>query len=289
MSLLFDLLVAPFFDFVFMQRALVACWAIAFASGPVGVLLVLRRMSLIGDALSHAILPGIGLGYFLFGLWLPGLTLGGLCAGLLVAILGGITAKKTILPEDASFTGFYLISLALGVFILSIKSGGLNLMHFLFGNVLAVDQSALLFIAISCSLTLFILAIIYRPLIYECFDPLYLRLIEKQGSKWKGNLFLILFLVTVVLTLLAACQALGTLMALGIVMLPAITARLWVTQVWSLGLLASGIAILSSYLGLILSYHYNYPTGPTITLVMGGFYMGSLLFFVCGKKKGVSF
>lgn len=268
-----------------MQRALIACWAIALASGPVGILLVLRRMSLIGDALSHGILPGISLGYFLFGLWLPGLTLGGLGAGLLVALLGGVTAKKTILSEDASFTGFYLISLALGVFILSLKREGLNVMHFLFGNVLAVDQAALLLIAISCSFTLLVLAIIYRPLIYECFDPLYFRLIEKQSRQGSGTLCLLLFLSTVVLTLLGACQALGTLMALGIVMLPAITARLWVRQVWSLALLASSIAIFASYVGLVLSYHCNYPTGPTIILVMGVPYLGSLLFFLRKERR----
>lgn len=278
-AILHDLFVAPFVDFMFMRRALVACLAISLSCGPIGILLVLRRMSLMGDALSHAILPGIAIGYLLFGLWLPGLSLGGIIAGMIVALMSGAIARKTILTEDATFSGFYLISLALGVLLLSLKGGNMDLTHFLFGSVLAVNSSNLIYIASTTTLTLLILALIYRPLVYECFDPTFIRLLGGRGT-----LYHYLFLVLVVLNLVGACQALGTLMALGIMMLPAITARLISTQIWSAALRASIIAATCSYFGLVLSYHVGWPSGPTIILLCGGVYMVTLLGHMSRKK-----
>jgi zinc/manganese transport system permease protein len=276
-----DYFLTPFLDYAFLRRALVATLAISLSCAPIGVLLILRRMSLMGDALSHAILPGIAIGYLLTGLWLPALTAGGLIAGLLVAIAGGLISRHTILTEDASFTGFYLIALALGVLILSVYGGQINLLHLLFGSVLAVDTTNLLFIAFTTSLTLFTIAFIYRALIYECFDPLFMRIANPRAM-----LLHIIFLALVVMNLVAACQAIGTLMALGMMMLPAITARLWAKQVWSLFLLAVTFAIVASYCGLLFSYHYNWPSGPTIVLVGGILYLVSLL---CVARARISF
>lgn len=261
---LYSFFIEPFVDFMFMRRALAACFAISLSCGPLGILLVLRRMSLMGDALSHAILPGIAIGYFLFGLWLPGLSLGGIIAGILVAVLSGTVSRKTVLTEDATFSGFYLISLALGVLILSLKGGNLDLTHFLFGNMLAVDELNLKYIAGTTTLTLLILSIIYRPLVYECFDPIFVRQFSRNSS-----IYHYLFLILIVLNLVGACQALGTLMALGIMMLPAITARLISTQIWSAAIRSVVIAAVCSYFGLLISYHVGWPCGPTIILLCG--------------------
>lgn len=269
---LYIFFIEPFSEFIFMRRALMACLAISLSCGPLGVLLVLRRMSLMGDALSHAILPGIAIGYLLFGLWLPGLGLGGILVGMIVALTSGAVARKTILHEDATFTAFYLISLSLGVLILSIKGGNMNLTHFLFGSVLAVDHLNLIYIAGTTTLTLLILALIYRPLVYECFDPIFIRL-----SGTYDGLYHHIFLVLVVINLVGACQALGTLMALGIMMLPAITARLLSTQIWSAGIRAVLIAAGCSYLGLVISYHAGWPSGPTIILFCGIVYIITVL------------
>lgn len=269
---LYDIFIAPFADYIFMRRALMASIGIALGCGPVGILLVLRRMSLIGDALSHGILPGIALGYLIAGLWLPALTFGGIIAGLVVSFLSGYIARRTILTEDASFTGFYIISLALGVLILSVKGGNMNLTHLLFGSILAVDQTSLYFITGVTTFTLITLALIYRPLIYECFDPLFVKMMGIPGG-----LYHLIFLLLVVVNLVAACQSLGTLMALGIMMLPAITARLVTRQVWTLALLSICLALVSGYTGLLLSYHLDWPSGPTIILVAGGFYISTLL------------
>lgn len=265
---MYEIFLEPFVEYIFMRRALLACLAISLSCGSIGVLLVLRRMSLLGDALSHAILPGIAVGYLVSGLWLPGLSIGGIVAGLLVAVASGFVTKRTVLHEDASFTGFYLIALALGVLILSVKGGNMNLTHFLFGSVLAVDQPTMAYIVGVTTISLLTLALIYRPLVYECFDPTFVRLLGSREGKYHA-----IFMVLVVINLVGACQALGTLMALGIMMVPAITARLISTQVWSTALRAMLIAAICSYAGLILSFQFNWPSGPTIILLCGIVYL----------------
>lgn len=275
-----DFFIAPFMDYVFLRRALMACMSLALGCGPVGVLLVLRRMSLMGDALAHAILPGAALGFIFGGLSLPAMGLGGFLIGFLVAISAGAISRLTILNEDASFAGFYLISLALGVLIVSTYGTQIDLMHVLFGSVLAVDQVSLVMVGSITSFTLACLAIIYRPLIIECFDPGFLRII----GGW-GGLYHFLFLILVVLNLVAAFQALGTLMSLGLMMLPAVSARLWANHVWSLFLLSSFFSILSGYCGLLLSYYLAWPSGPSIILIAGLIYGFSLLFAPFGIFK----
>jgi zinc/manganese transport system permease protein len=277
---MYDFLIAPFFDYIFLRRALMACMALALGCGPVGVLLVLRRMSLMGDALAHAILPGAALGYLVGGLSLPIMGLGGFLVGFLVAILAGAISRFTILNEDASFAGFYLVSLAFGVLIVSTHGSQVDLMHLLFGTVLAVDQTSLLMVAGITTVTLVVLTVIYRPLIIECFDQGFLRVIGGRGS-----LYHFIFLILVALNLVAGFQALGTLMALGIMMLPAVSARLWARHVWSLFLISSLFAVISGYLGLLFSYHLEWPSGPSIILIAGVIYGVSLLFAPFGTVK----
>lgn len=275
-----DFFITPFTDYVFLRRALIACVSLALGCGPVGVLLVLRRMSLMGDALAHAILPGVALGFLFGGFSLPAMGLGGFLVGFLVAILSGVISRFTILNEDASFAGFYLISLALGVLIVSTHGTQIDLMHVLFGSVLAVDKASLMMVAGITSFTLISLAMIYRPLVIECFDPGFLRVV----SGW-GSLYHLLFLILVALNLVAAFQALGTLMALGMMMLPAVSSRLWAHHVWSLFLLSSFFALLSGYFGLLLSYHLEWPSGPSIILIAGLIYGLSLVFAPFGALK----
>ena len=130
----------PFADYGFMRRALAGCLTLSAGAAPLGTILLLRRMSLVGDAMSHAILPGAALGYLFFGLSLTAMTLGGLLAGVLVALLSGVVTRHTALREDASFAGFYLISLALGVLLISLRGSNVDLLHVLFGSVLALDD-----------------------------------------------------------------------------------------------------------------------------------------------------
>ena len=278
MSLL-TLLVEPFAEYGFMRRALIATFAVALGSAPIGTLLVLRRMSLVGDAMAHALLPGAALGFMLAGFSLWAMSLGGFVAALSVALAAGWVTRTTAQREDASFAAFYLIALALGVLLVSTHGSSVDLMHVLFGSILAVDDAALLLMAGVASISLLALAVVYRPLVVECLDPGFLRSVGGRGT-WVHMLFLML----VVANLVAGFQALGTLMAVGLMMLPATAARFWAGEVWSLALTATLIAMLSGFVGLLLSFHAQWPSGPAIVLVAGGVYLLSLL---AGPREGL--
>ncbi|MDB2486931.1 metal ABC transporter permease, partial [Porticoccaceae bacterium] len=196
----------PFTDYVFMQRALIGSFAVCLGAVPVGIFMTLRRMSLTGDAMAHAILPGAAIAYLLWGLSLIGLTLGGLFAGLTVAGLAGWVARNTHLHEDTSLAAFYLISLALGVLVISLKHSNIDLFHVLFGNILALDNTALWLLASIATISLVLMAFLYRPLVIECVDSAFLRRSGKASPiAHYGFLFLL------VINLVAGFHALGTL------------------------------------------------------------------------------
>ncbi len=265
-------LIEPFTDFAFMRRALVGSIVLSAGAAPIGVFLLLRRMSLTGDAMAHAILPGAAIGFLIAGLDLFAMTIGGIAAGLIVALLTSVVARVTSLREDASLASFYLISLALGVLIVSLRGSSVDLMHVLFGTVLALDDAALLFITGIASITIITLAVIWRPLVLECIDPSFLRVVSGTGG-----LVHMVFMVLVVLNLVAGYQALGTLLSVGIMMLPATSSRFWSRHVGTMALVAFAIAVASSVIGLILSYHYGLPSGPAIILFAGAFHILSVL------------
>ena len=270
--MLYDLLIGPFADFGFMRRALIACLALSVAGSAIGVFLILRRMSLMGDALAHALLPGAALGFLLGGLSLPAMSLGGFVAGLATALVSGAIARFSSMREDASFAAAYLTALSLGVLIVSLRGTAVDLMNILFGAILGVDDQALLLIAGAATVTLVGLAAIYRPLVVECFNPGFLAAMGVRGA-----LYHYLFLALAVLVMVASFQALGTLMALGLMLLPAVAASFWAREVWSMTLIAAPMAFLSGAIGLLVSFHAGLPSGPLIVLIASLFFLGSLL------------
>lgn len=274
---LHDLILAPFLDFGFMRRALAGTWTLSVACAPLGVFLVLRRMSLMGDAMSHAILPGVAAGFLLSGLSLGAMLAGGLLSGLLVALLAGVVARWTPLREDASLAAFYLISLGLGVLLVSLRGSSMDLLHVLFGTVLGLDDDALLLVGVSTTLTLCVMAVGYRLLVAECLDPGFVRALRARGG-----IAHLVFLALVVLNLVAGFQVLGTLMAVGQMMLPAASARFWSTTVDGQILLATAIGVAGGTVGLLLSYHLNVPASPAIILSSGAAYVVSVLCGPCG-------
>ncbi|MEM7023346.1 MAG: metal ABC transporter permease [Pseudomonadota bacterium] len=269
---MWEVFVEPFATFGFMRRALFGCIAISVGATPVGVFLMLRRMSLTGDAMAHAILPGAAVGYLVAGLSLGAMTIGGLIAGMAVALLSGLVTRVTALREDASLAAFYLISLALGVLIVSTRGSNVDLMHVLFGTVLALDDAALILLCSIASLSVLTLALLFRPLVLECADPQFLRSVSGLSAVTHFT-----FLTLVVLNLVGGFHALGTLMAVGIMILPAAAARFWSASVGGLIIVAIAVAILASVSGLMLSYHYSLPSGPAIILVAGLVYGVSLV------------
>ncbi|WP_210496716.1 metal ABC transporter permease [Microvirga antarctica] len=274
-----DYLVGPFSEFAFMQRALVGVIAIALGGGPIGVFLMLRRMSLTGDAMAHAILPGAAVGYLFAGLSLSAMTIGGLAAGVIVAVAAGLVSRFTALKEDASLAAFYLLSLALGVTIVSLRGSNVDLLHVLFGTVLALDDNTLLLLASISTITVMALAILYRPLVLECVDPVFLRSVSRAGTPTH-----LTFLGLVVLNLVGGFHALGTLLAVGMMMLPAAASRFWAADITAMMIVSILIGMLSGLGGLLLSFHLELPAGPAIILTAGIVYVLSLL---AGREGGL--
>lgn len=269
----------PFIEYGFMRRALVVCLALSISTTALGVFLQLRRMSLMGDALSHAILPGVAVGYLLSGLSLLAMSIGGFVAGITVALLAGLVSRRTPLKEDASFAGFYLGSLALGVTLVSLRGSNVDLLHLLFGSILAVDNDAALFVTGVCMFTLIVLAMFYRGLVTEAFDTAWLQV----NARWLPGLLHGLFLALLVLNLVAGFQVLGTLMAVGLMMLPAVAARCWVRTLPALLLMAGISGIVCAWLGLSLSWAMSLPAGPSIVLTASALFFISILL---GREAG---
>ena len=272
MNAVYSFLIAPFVEFAFMQRALFGSLMLSLGAGPVGVFLMLRRMSLTGDAMAHAILPGAAAGFLLFGLELVPMTVGGLAAGVVVALAAGAVSRLTVQKEDASMAAFYLIALSVGVVMVSLRGSSIDLMHVLFGTVLALNTDALTLIGMVTAVTLAAMVVFRRALIAECLDPLFLRSVSGLGSPVH-----FLFLGLVVLNLVAGFQALGTLLSVGMMVLPAAAARFWANRVETMCLIAIGIGLVSAVSGLLLSYHLGLPSGPAIILSAGAVYAVSVL------------
>jgi zinc/manganese transport system permease protein len=264
------MLIGPFENFSFMRIALVACLALALANGPLGVFLLLRRMALDGDVLSHAVMPGAALGFVYSLHSLTALSLGGLASGTVVAGLTGLLGRDRAAGHDAGLVAFYLVTLALGVTLVAFFGSNVDTVRVLFGTVLAINVTALLQIATVSSLTMLLLAIFYRPMAVDSFDPVFLRLVGGHGMRW-------LFIVLVLFNLVVSFQAFGTLMAIGPMLLPAAAARCWTNKPGQMMAVASAVGMLSSYAGLLLSYHRNLPSGPAIVMAAGALYGLSLL------------
>jgi zinc/manganese transport system permease protein len=270
--MLTELLVAPFSEFAFMQRALLGCTALAVSATPVGVLLLLRGMSLSGEAIAHGILPGVAVAYVISGLSVAALTLGGLIGGLAVALIAGWVSRTTVLREDASLAALYLIAMATGVLLISSVGRNVDLLHLLFGGVLALDDASLGVLGSISAVSVIVMLVLHRALIFESVDPDFMRVVSGRGV-WIQSVFVFL----VVINLIAGFHALGTLLALSIMILPAAAARLWSDRIGVILILAPVIAWISAWLGLLLSYHLEAAAGPAIVGTAGAVFVVSLL------------
>jgi zinc/manganese transport system permease protein len=257
-----SLIVEPFETLAFMRAALVACLALALCNGAVGTLLVLRRMSLDGDVLGNAVMPGAAVGFLYAGPSPAWLSLGGLASGLAVAALAGLIAGGQA-RRDAGLVAFYLVALSLGVVLVAWRGSNVDVMRVLFGTVLAIDQRALLQIAATSSVIVLAIAALYRPLAVGAFDPPFLRAVRARAP------YGAVFQALVVLALVASFQAFGTLLAIGPLLLPAAAARCWGLRVLASMALATGFGFAASVAGLLASYHANLPSGPAIVLAAG--------------------
>lgn len=267
------LLWQPFVEYAFLRRALVGGALLAASSAPLGVFLMLRRMSLIGDAIAHGILPGAALGFWLAGLSLPAMAVGGLGAGLALATGAAWVSRRTGLREDASLAALYPVALASGVLLLGLAGRRVDLLGLLFGSALAVDAHTLALMAGVALGTLGVLALLFRALVQDSLDPVFLRSQSRVGPLVHGA-----FLGLVVLNLVVGFQAIGALMMVGLMILPAVAARFWSQRLPVLIGVAALLGVTAVWLGLLLSYHAGLPSGPAIIVVAGAGYGLSLAF-----------
>lgn len=269
---LWSILIAPFSEYAFMRSALVACIALAVASGPLGTLLLLRRMGLVGDVLSHAVMPGAAVAFALAGSALAVLSIGGLVTGIAVVALMTLGTRFSAQREDASLAAFYFAAIGVGVLIVSLRGTNLDLMHVLLGTVLAIDLPELVLIVTIASIVVAVLALIFRPIAVQSFDPAFLRTMGGNDGAYR-----VTFLVLVVLDLVAGFQAFGTLLAGVPLLLPAAAARSWARHIGPLVGLSIGFGMASGYAGLLVSYHVNVPSGPAIACAAALIYAVSAL------------
>ncbi|HCZ8904052.1 TPA: metal ABC transporter permease [Staphylococcus aureus] len=267
------------FTYQFLNRALITSIIVGIVCGTVGSLIVLRGLSLMGDAMSHAVLPGVALS-FLFGI--P-MFIGALITGMIASIfIGYITSSSKTKPDAAigiSFTAF----LASGIIIISLINTTTDLYHILFGNLLAITNSAFLTTIVIGSIVLILIIIFNRPLMISTFDPTFSRMSGLNTTLLHYFVMLLLSLVTV-----ASIQTVGIILVVALLITPASTAFLISKKLYSMMIIASLISVISSIVGLYYSYIYNIPSGATIVLCTFVIYIITLFFtkFTNRKKRG---
>jgi len=271
MHALHEFFITPF-GYEFMQRGLLAAVLLGVSGGLLGVLMLLRRLALMGDALAHSLLPGVGLAYFAFGPSPAAMLGGALLAGLLTALGSALVTRLTRIKEEAAFAALFIIFLGAGVALVSAMRTKIDLSHFLFGHVLGVTGIDLQLAAATSTLTVTLVLVCYRPLVLESFDPTFYRALGGRGT-----LLHLGVLALIVLNLVAALHAMGAVLALGLFILPAVTAYLWTDRLGLLFGLSVADAVLGAAGGMLLSYHGGIASGASIVLVLGGSFLASAL------------
>ncbi len=266
-----------FFEYEFLRNALLGTCILTFSSVGLGFFLHYRRLILATDALSHGLLPGVAVGFWFFGLSMTAMTVFGFIAGLLVVALSVISSKWSQLKEDSTLSGFYILSLAFGVFLVSLKGSPVDLYHFLFGQILSITNEQLLILSIVEFAVLVILFFIYKPLLKMTIDEDYARFLKIKTHSIK-----FLFMTLVIAHLVVSFQIFGTLLSVGFLILPVLIGQLLFQQIHSLILGSLVISWICSISGLLLSDRFDLPTSPTLILAFG-------VFFFIGLFKKIIF
>ena len=266
-------LIEPF-THEFMQRALVGGALIGFTNGFLGAFVVLRRLALMADSLSHSMLPGLALGVMLFGLTLPALSVGGLVAALFVALGAQLIARGSRLKEDTALAILYTLAVSLGLVLLTFVKVRVPLNHYLFGNILGLSNGDLWLSYGVALIGIPVLVALQRPYLLLLFEPAIAR---SQGVQ--ANALNLLLIVLLVLTMVASVQAVGVILMLGLLIAPAATIYLlcdsFPAMLWGGGILGA----IGSVLGLVLSYSMsNLPSGAAIVFVLGAFFVCAWIF-----------
>ena len=255
----------------FMQRSLVIAILVGIVCAIVGSYLMVQRLALLGDAISHSVLPGLAIAFILGA----NIFIGAFIAGVLsTVIIAWIKARSTI-KEDAAMGIVFSAFFALGITLITIvqKDNKIDLNHFLFGNILGVTPQDAIDTALIVALVLLVVVFFYKELLFYTFDPL-----GAQATGLPVNLLNFGLMVLIALTIVASLKAVGVVLVLSLLITPASTAYLLVTRLHQVMILGAIIGVISSISGMYLSYFYNLPSGPAIVLVASGLFVLSLLF-----------
>ncbi|MEG4497480.1 metal ABC transporter permease [Microcoleus sp. F10-C6] len=255
----------------FMQRSLVIAILVGIVCAIVGSYLMVQRLALLGDAISHSVLPGLAIAFILGA----NIFIGAFIAGVLsTVIIAWIKARSTI-KEDAAMGIVFSAFFALGITLITIvqKDNKIDLNHFLFGNILGVTVEDAIDTAVIVAVVLLVVVVFYKELLFYTFDPL-----GSQATGLPVNLLNFGLMVLIALTIVASLKAVGVVLVLSLLITPASTAYLLVTRLHQVMILGAIIGVISSISGMYLSYFYNLPSGPAIVLVASGLFVLSLLF-----------
>ncbi len=269
---MFDFLTEPF-RYEFMQRAMLVCVLIGFTNGFLGAFVILRRLALTADALAHSLLPGLAIAAILIGLSPAGLLFGGLIAALIVAIGGQLISRSSRIKDETAIASLYIVAFALGIILIKYAKVKIDLDRFLFGNILGVGDSDIW--------TAFGISAVILATLIALQRPLLLTLFESAVARTQGvpvNLLLTVLIVLIVLAMLASLQAVGVLLALGLLVLPAATMYLLSDSYLAMSWGGAALGTVGALFGLILSFYANLPSGPAIILVLGATFIAAYLF-----------
>ncbi|QMT85241.1 metal ABC transporter permease [Companilactobacillus pabuli] len=253
----------------FLQSALLTAVMVGIMSGIIGSFIILRGMSLMGDAISHAVLPGVAVAYML-GI---NILLGASVFGVLAALLIGFVASRSKIKTDTSigvvFSAFY----ALGFILISMAESSTNLHHILFGNILAVSDSDIMTTAVVLGLVILFVVVFYKELLVTSFDETYARTYGLKVQVIHYALMLVLTLVTV-----SALQTVGIILVVAMLITPAATAFLWTDKLNIMLVLSAVVGMISAITGLYFSYTFNWASGPAIVIVAASLFALSFVF-----------
>ncbi len=262
--------------YAFIQRGLLAALMVGIVCAVIGCYVVLRSMAYLGDALAHAILPGVAVAYLMGG----NLTLGALVAAVLVALGIGALSRQGTIKEDTAIGILFAAALSLGVALISsIRTYAVDLSHILFGNVLGVSSADLWMTAILGGVILLVVALLYKPFLVISFDPV-LAATLRLPRELLRNLLLVLLALTIVVSL----QTVGVGLVAAMLVTPAATAYLLARRLPAMMAISALFGALSSVVGMYLSYYANVASGAAIVLTATAFF---LLAFILAPQRGL--
>ena len=264
-------------NFHFLQNALITALVIGIVGGAVGCFIILRGMSLMGDAISHAVLPGVAIS-FILGI---NFFIGAIIFGLLASTMITYIKSNSIIKSDTAIGITFSSFLALGIILIGVANSSTDLFHILFGNILAVQDLDMWITIAVALLVLTTITIFFRPLLLTTFDPTLAKSIGVKVTFYHYLLMVILTLVAV-----TAMQSVGTILIVALLITPAATAYLYANSLKTMIFLSSGFGALASVLGLFIGYSFNIAAGSSIVLTSALLFLIS--FFIVPKQSGMN-